>query len=169
MPEKGRLMDIRAADISEYERVRLFYYSLINEMAQLPYGAGWIKDVYPSREMIKGCVEAGEYYIAEENGSICGAMVVNHSFNESYRDFNWPTKAEDDEITVIHALGVHPKYMGKGIAKRMVRFVINKANEEGQKAIRLDVLKGNLPAEKLYSGLGFKYLNTLVCPALSIL
>ena len=169
MPEKGRLMDIRAADISEYERVRLFYYSLINEMAQLPYGAGRIKDVYPSREMIKGCVEAGEYYIAEENGSICGAMVVNHSFNESYRDFDWPTKAEDDEITVIHALGVHPKYMGKGIAKRMVRFVINKANEEGQKAIRLDVLKGNLPAEKLYSGLGFKYLNTLVCPALSIL
>ena len=169
MPEKGRLMDIRAADISEYERVRLFYYSLINEMAQLPYGVGWIKDVYPSREMIKGCVEAGEYYISEENGSICRAMVVNHSFNESYRDFDWPTKAEDDEITVIHALGVHPKYMGKGIAKRMVRFVINKANEEGQKAIRLDVLKGNLPAEKLYSGLGFKYLNTLVCPALSVL
>ncbi len=29
------------------------------------------------------------------------------------------------------------------------------------KAIRLDVLKGNLPAEKLYSGLGFRYLHTL--------
>jgi len=158
---KDTLMNIRPADISEYDRVRLFYYSLIDEMAKLPYGAGWIKDVYPSRDMIKACIDAGEYYIAEENGSICGAMVVNHSFNEGYREFEWPTKAEDDEITVIHALGVHPKYMGRKIATKMVCFVIKKAEEEGQKAIRLDVLKGNLPAERLYSGIGFKYLHTL--------
>lgn len=108
-------------------------------MAKLPYGAGWIKDVYPSREMIKKCIEAGEYYIAEESGSICGAMVVNHSFNEGYREFDWPTKAEDHEITVIHALGVHPKYMGRGIATQMVRFVINAAPHNAAKS--LDLLK----------------------------
>ena len=43
----------------------------------------------------------------------------------------------------------------------MVRFVIDKAGTDGMKAIRLDVLKGNLPAEKLYVGLGFTYLHTL--------
>lgn len=154
-------MNIRAAQRSEYDRIRLFYYSLIDDMAKLPYGAGWIKDVYPSREMIKSGLEAGEYYIAEDGGSIFGAMLVNHSCNESYKEFDWPTKAEDDEITVIHALGVHPKFMGKGIAKAMVSHVIKKAKEDGQKVIRLDVLKGNLPAEKLYSGLGFSYLHTL--------
>ncbi len=37
----------------------------------------------------------------------------------------------------------------------------DKGRSEGMKAIRLDVLKGNLPAEKLYSGLGFRYLHTL--------
>ena len=36
-----------------------------------------------------------------------------------------------------------------------------KKGQEGQKAIRLDVLKGIAPAEKLYSGLDFKYLHTL--------
>ena len=30
-----------------------------------------------------------------------------------------------------------------------------------QKAIRLDVLGGNVPAEKLYTDLGFKYMDTL--------
>ena len=30
-----------------------------------------------------------------------------------------------------------------------------------QKVIRLDVLAGNVPAEKLYTGLGFKYMDTL--------
>ncbi|MBS4892727.1 MAG: hypothetical protein KHX63_08960 [Veillonella sp.] len=35
------------------------------------------------------------------------------------------------------------------------------AKENKQKSIRLDVLKGNVPAEKLYSRMGFKYLCTL--------
>ncbi len=156
-----KYMIIRKAVEDEYEKIRAFYHSLIDEMNLLPYGAGWIKDVYPSREMIRSRIDAGEYYIVEEEGSIAGAMIVNHSFNEGYRKFDWPTKAEDHEVTVIHALGVHPRYSGKGVAKQMVGFVIKKAKEEGQKAIRLDVLKGNLPAERLYSGLGFKYLHTL--------
>ena len=43
----------------------------------------------------------------------------------------------------------------------MVKFAIEKARTEQQKALRLDVFKGNVPAEKLYAGLGFQYLHTL--------
>ncbi len=154
-------MIIKQAGKDQYEQIRLFYHSLIDAMESHTCGPGWIKDVYPSYDMIKDCTKAGEYYIAEEGGCIVGAMVLNHSCNESYREFEWPTKAEDDEVTIIHALGVHPDHSGRGIAKAMVRFAIDKAAEEGQKAVRLDVLKGNTPAEKLYSGLGFNYLHTL--------
>jgi ribosomal protein S18 acetylase RimI-like enzyme len=35
------------------------------------------------------------------------------------------------------------------------------ARAHQQKVIRLDVLKGNRHAEKLYSGMGFQYLHTL--------
>ncbi|MDD5922530.1 MAG: hypothetical protein PUC44_05065 [Eubacteriales bacterium] len=37
----------------------------------------------------------------------------------------------------------------------------NMSGEEQQKAVRLDVLAGNVPAEKLYEGLGFKYMDAL--------
>ena len=43
----------------------------------------------------------------------------------------------------------------------MVQYAIDYAREHQQKAIRLDVLKGNLRAEKLYSGMGFRLLHTL--------
>lgn len=43
----------------------------------------------------------------------------------------------------------------------MVIFAIDTARAGGQKVMRLDVLKGNVPAEKLYEGLGFKYLHML--------
>ena len=153
-------MIIRLAKPDEYEAVRMFYHSLIDAIADLPYGAGWKKDIYPSKELLKDSIDTEELYIAED-GVIIGAMVVNHECNEGYRKFDWPTKAEDSEIVLIHALGVDPAYSGKGIAKQMVRFVIDKAGADGMKAIRLDVLKGNLPAEKLYAGLGFTYLHTL--------
>ena len=73
----------------------------------------------------------------------------------------WSVDAEDPELLVIHALGVHPDYAGKGIAKEMVRNVIEMAREQKLKTIRLDVLEGNVPAEKAYSKMGFQYVTTL--------
>ena len=35
------------------------------------------------------------------------------------------------------------------------------AADRGMKAIRLDVLEGNLPAEKLYQKVGFQYAGSL--------
>ena len=76
-------------------------------------------------------------------------MVLNHACNESYKNCRWQIAADDSEILVIHALGVHPDFQGKGFAKAMVRKAIAIAEETGMKAIRLDVLAGNIPAEKL--------------------
>ena len=62
---------------------------------------------------------------------------------------------------MIHALGILPSERGKGYARQMVEFAIDHAREENQKVIRLDVLKGNKGAKRLYSGMGFRYLHTL--------
>ena len=61
---------------------------------------------------------------------------------------------------VIHMLGVHGDFAGRGLAKEMVRFALELAKAAGMKAVRLDVLKGNVPAEKLYEGEGFKLVDT---------
>ena len=48
-----------------------------------------------------------------------------------------------------------------GYAKAMVQRAIDLARANGMKAIRLDVLEGNIPAENLYIGFGFQYMATL--------
>ncbi len=154
-------MIIKKAGSDQYSAVRAFYHSLIDDSAGSPFGAGWIKDIYPAPEFLRDSIRNGELYVALEEDAIIGAMVLNHECNEGYREFKWPTEAEDREVTVIHALGVHPSCSGRGYAKQMVRFAIDAARKSRQKAIRLDVLKGNVPAENLYSGLGFQYLHTL--------
>ncbi len=154
-------MEIKKACPDRFQAVRAFYHAVIDGVGSSSDSVGWKKDIYPSPDFLRDSIRNGELFIAEEDGTIVGSMVLNHQYNEEYRKFQWPVQLEDEELTVIHALAIHPRYTGKGFAKQLVQFAIDHAREHRQKAIRLDVLKGNLRAEKLYSGLGFQYLHTL--------
>ena len=70
------------------------------------------------------------------------------------------SRAADSELLVVHALGVHPQFSRRGIAGRMARHVIAMAAQNGIKTVRLDVLEGNLPPEKAYTKVGFRYVET---------
>lgn len=154
-------MNIRIADLKDYEMVRGFYYRLIDEMKDAVYHPGWEKGVYPSDKYLRESVCRGELLIGVKDGIIIAAMIVDHECNESYSKIHWHSAAAPEEVMVIHALGVLPDYSGKGYAKQMVKHVLTLAEKRGQKAVRLDVLNGNVPALKLYSGMGFKYVGTV--------
>ncbi|MGN0070402.1 MAG: GNAT family N-acetyltransferase [Atopobiaceae bacterium] len=154
-------MHIRAAEQGEYPAVRAFYHSVIDAMQSSPYDIGWEKDIYPSPELLRESIENGELFLGLVGDMIAASMILNHRCNEGYRQFAWPTKAESSEVTIIHALAVHPRYAGTGLGKQLVTFAIESARKDLQKAIRLDVLKGNVPAERLYASMGFKCLHTL--------
>lgn len=151
------MLNIRVATEKDFNSVRNFYYSLIDLMKNAPYKPGWEKDVYPTKNFLIESICNKELYIAEIDGRIVSCMAVNHKYNEGYNDIKWSINAKDSEILVIHALGVSPEYSGNGIAKQMVKKVIDIAKENKIKTIRLDVLGGNIPAEKLYIKMGFVY------------
>lgn len=154
-------MIIRLAKKREFNEVRLFYHSLIDAMKDVKYKPGWEKDIYPSNEYLFESIVNHELYIGIIDEKIISAMIINHEYNESYSKVNWNIKADKDEIMVIHALGVHPDYSGRGIGKELVLKAIEIAKQNHHKAIRLDVLKGNLPAEKLYTNNGFQYVDVI--------
>ncbi|PAV39722.1 hypothetical protein CJ260_02275 [Megasphaera sp. ASD88] len=55
---------------------------------------------------------------------------------------------------------MRPSFAGRGIAKVMTQYAIRLGRETGMKTIRLDVLKGNVPAERAYRKVGFAYCRT---------
>lgn len=154
-------MIISKATLEEYNSVRHFYHSLIEALEGTKYHPMWQKDIYPAPEELKNAIEAGELYIGRLGDRIAAAMVLNQKCNPEYDEAVWPTELNHTEFMVIHMLGVHGDFAGKGLAKEMVRFVIETVKVAGMKAIRLDVLKGNVPAERLYTSLGFVYVDTL--------
>lgn len=155
------MIQIRVANNNDYISVRDFYYSLIEAMENAEYKPGWERDIYPAQEFLIKSIESNELYIGETDGKIASCMVVNHEYNDGYKDIKWFVEAKDTELFVIHALGVHPMFSGKGIAKQMVQKVIEIAHENNIKTIRLDVLEGNIPAERAYTKMGFMYLDTI--------
>ena len=153
--------DICRANKDTYEEVRDFYHSLIDNLNPERRYVGWKKDIYPSSEFLRTSIGNGCLYICRDKERIAGAMVLNHEYNESYKNCHWHTAVDDSELLVIHALGVHPDFHRKGYAKALVRKSIDIARETGMKVIRLDVLDGNIPAENLYLGMGFRYLTNV--------
>ena len=156
------LLEIRIAKENEYELVKAFYYSLIDALQDAEYTPGWKKGIYPSDDYLMDSICQNELFIMTEDAGILAAMIVSHEYNESYEKAKWPTDAKPEEITVVHALGVHSDFLKMGMAKEMVAKVISLARQQGQKAIRLDVLVGNTPAELLYTHMGFQYVDTIL-------
>lgn len=155
------MLQIRIADIMDYEKIIDFYYSLTDAMKDAQYKPGWEKDIYPTQGFLMKSIENDELYIGELDRKAVSCMVVNHEYNDGYKGIRWSVEADDDELLVIHALGVDPAFSGKGFAKQMVQQVIHIAREKHMKVIRLDVLEGNIPAEKAYTQLGFTYIETV--------
>lgn len=154
-------MVIRVAKKSEFLGIRSFYHNVIDRMQDAQYKPAWEKGVYPSDSYLKESIENGELWVCAYENEYIAAMIVNHQSNAGYQKIQWATQAQDDEVTVVHALCVLPDFQGKGLAGAMVKKVIALAEDAKQKAIRLDVLGGNLPAERLYTKYGFQYIDTV--------
>lgn len=157
-------MKIRNAAESEFERVRAFYHMMTDAMANARHSPGWKKGIYPSDEDLQIALRDQTLFIGTddgtEDGEIIAVMVMNHACVEDYALASWQVDASPEEVTVLHMLGVHPAYRGKGLARQLVEWAIADARKRGQKAVRLDVLSGNLPAERLYPALGFRSMGT---------
>lgn len=151
-------MILRKADVNEFDAIRAFYWEVIDLMPDAK--VGWIKGVYPSDGFIAGSLENGELYVLDgEEGGYAAAVIVNSLTNEGYAGIRWMLDLKDDEVITPHALAVHPRLQGQGIGKKVVDGVVEIARLNGKRAVRLDVLAGNTPAEKLYTGKGFRFIE----------
>lgn len=110
------MIQIRRAGTAEFAAVREFYYAVIDEMKDAEFKPGWEQDVYPSQDFLRASLDRGELYVGEIGGHLVAAMVVNHEYNESYDGAPWSVDAADEELLVVHALGVRPSFAGQGIA-----------------------------------------------------
>lgn len=155
------MLDIVQAQPSDFKTVRNFYFSLIEEMRDSAFLPGWQAEVYPTSDEICRAIDNGWLYMGMLDGEMAAGMVVNNLPTDGYEQVKWIVDAEFGEASVVHLLGVHPRFARRGFAKEMARGAVELARKAGKKSVRLDVLSGNIPASRAYESVGFQHLETI--------
>ena len=154
-------MELFQAGEQDFLRLQEFYKNLIAKTPDMRQFCPWEYGVYPTDALLREHIDNGDLYYMERNGVILSALVLLPYQEENYAWENpWGAALEDDQVATVHMLGVNPEMQGQGIAHRSVEAAIQKAREMGKKAVRLDALSCNLPAQKLYRSMGFAEVGT---------
>lgn len=151
--EKGTIYDL--------DELENLYNDLNDHLETNINYPGWIKGVYPTRETALKGVEESNLFVFRIDNTIAGSIILNHHPEEAYKQVEWGVDAKAENIIVIHTLVVHPSFMNKGIATKLINFATKYSKEQEMKAIRLDVSVNNMAAIKLYEKLGYKYIGTV--------
>ncbi len=117
---------------------------------------------YPNKAAFKNDVLRNELYVIEEDKTIVGCVVVSSFMDEEYIPVSWLT--ESNRNIYIHRLAIHPKYQGKGYAKKLMDFAEKFAKENNYTSVRLDTFSQNKRNQKLYELRSYKRLGDIYFP-----
>lgn len=149
---------IRKAVAADLPQAAEIYDAILDrEETAGPVYTNWQRGKYPTIDTAREALEAGTLYVGEEGGRLWGVVNLNAIQLPEYDAIPWSLPAEREEVAVIHTLCIRPACSGHGYAKQMVAFCEEEARRLGRKVIRLDTWEGNLPANRLYPSLGYRY------------
>lgn len=155
------MLEIKKGLPEDVDELAALYDALTDYLDSHVNYPGWKKGVYPTREDAIQGVEEGSLFVARDGARIAGSLMLRHKPEPAYALADWHVDLAYSDIFIIHTFAVHPRYLHRGIGKKLLEFVFDYAARTDRKAVRLDVHEKNLPAIKLYETFGFQYIDTV--------
>ncbi|EEW52691.1 GNAT family N-acetyltransferase [Limosilactobacillus antri] len=155
-------MQIKQATAADLDVVCRFYQDVCAQQQNDEYGADWHWGVYPSQELLAARIENGMVVEGLVNGQVASVGVLTAGEDPNYRRAEWAELVPDRQIAVLHLFAVNKDFRGRGLAQQMLRELAKFAKDKGYAVMHLDVMKGNVPAERAYLNSGFRFAGELV-------
>lgn len=154
------MVKLKNAEIDESERILKFYREIITSIEDSDFKPKW-SERYPNLEFIEESIEKGEMYISSEGSSIVASVVLNNRFDPEYEGIDWAVNAKPQEIIIIHTFAVNSDFAGRGIGKEIFNQIKENAIANDKRTIRLDIIDGNIGAQRVFEKFGFEYVDTV--------
>ena len=155
-----RSLRLRKTSIEELDQIRELYWKLLDSSPKYGQILQWKKNIYPNDGDWTAYIRKGEMYLILQEADVIGAVAVTNGQSEEYRKIHWTVKIKDQEAAVVHLLMIVPEYQGQGAATAALDEIIKLAVTKKKKAVRLDAIGTNVPAQKLYEKYGFVNCGT---------
>ena len=153
-------MEIRKCAVSEAAAVGEFYDATVKFMEDNGVNyPKWIYKVFPTTDYAVEAARAGNQFICADGEEILAAFVLSENPEGDYSKGAWSQDLKVGEFLVIHALAVTPQFQRRGLGKKIIEFCTNYAVEKKYRALRLDIVPTNFPAQKLYETCGFNFVG----------
>lgn len=153
-------MELILCTESRLADVTAFYHKAIDYLQTHINYPFWSSE-HPSDESIAEAVRRGEQYICVRGGEIIGALLLSEDPDGDYEAGSWSRDLKEGEYLSVHVLAVSSDRYQGGVGSFMVDECISIARSKGYKALRLDIVPTNTPAERLYKKKGFTYAGTV--------
>ena len=148
-------MRVRQARTSDFADIMGLYHEASDAMAGTPYDCCWRRDGHPTPEFVRGLITAGGVLVAERDGTLVGAVGLDHDLGHDYNNLPYQVVVPDELVAVIHLLVVRESWRRKGLSRQLLSACLSMARERGMRCARLDATANNLPAIALYQSEGF--------------
>ena len=145
---------IQAHDL---ETVKEHYIKVIENTPGIDKTARWVYGKHPTDEALRSYIENGEMFLLTDRDTVAGMVAIVMHQGTDYEDILWAEKLENDQVATLHLLAVCPEYRGRALGNMILELAGELAEQQGKKAVRLDVLESNLPAQRMYEKAGYVY------------
>jgi len=145
---------IQAYDL---ETVKVHYIKVIENTPEIEKYARWVYGKHPTDEGLRSYIENGEMYLLMDQDTVAGMVVIVMHQGPDYEAVPWAEKLENDQVATLHLLAVCPEYRGSALGNTILELAADLAKQQEKKAMRLDVLESNLPAQCMYEKAGYVY------------
>lgn len=154
------MINLRKAETGEAKEILIFYQNVIDSIKDSEFKPKW-SEYYPNLEYIQTSIEKHELYISSKDNEIIASVVLNNEFDPNYENIDWTIDAESDEVTVIHTFAIASKFAEKGIGRETFNQIKDNAIKNNRRSIRIDIIDGNIGAQKVFERFGFEHIDTV--------
>ena len=119
-------------------------------------GSNQWQDGYPNPEVIKADIEKELGFILTEGENLVGYCAVLFNDEPAYAGIEgkWLT---NEDFVVVHRIAIAQDYLGKGLAKEMMKFIEEFAIQNNIYSVKADTNFDNLAMMKSFEKAGYVY------------
>lgn len=117
-------------------------------------GSDQWQDGYPNPDVVQNDIEKGIGFVLHEAETIIGYSAVIMNYEPAYDaiEGEWLT---NDDFVVIHRVAISENYLGKGLAKKIIKYVEEFALQNNIYSVKADTNFDNIPMMKIFENLGY--------------